>query len=381
MEASLIEHLLNEVPQALCNVQEAKAKVTFSMIPSGEVRMEVSNTITKEHTRRSQTLQEALPEENVRYMIQQCLQKQPNKKWQAINIDMIVGDERVHDIILIHHYYRAERKKKPLELITETVRLNLLPSRSLISLKMQDILLSVDNTFKKIFSALNYSYRVREMTKVTLKDIKRLQKYLSSSDSEIRPAGLSTMRELASEIFGNSPTITSVSISLLFAVLATILTNVIDAYESLQDVENRLLRTLETKPEIYILMLNEMKERVILSQYPLSPITNPFESPISDTTDNLDTPIVANAPTPFDQAKQGSSETFSMTADEKPLPDEPLMADTPPAPDPELKDHTASLQIRIRHPVSGRCLHVGGKSFKAAIKNYGLDAIKNWSIC
>ena len=397
METSLIELLLNDVPQALCDVQESKARVSFYALPSGEVRMIVGNTISNEHTRRSQTLQDALPEENVRYMIQQCLQKQPNKKWQAIRIDMYVGEEHLSDIVLIHHFYSKNPRSKSLQLMTESLRLNMLPPPTSQSLKMQDVLQVVDSNFRKIFSALNYSYVTHNMTTVSSKEIKRLQKYLASSASTLRPSGLLTMRELADDVFDGPPTLTSVSMSLLFALLATVLMNVIDAYETIDDVEQRLLRTLETKPEIYILMVSDMKGR----------LASKMVSPTSTTSSKSDVSVIdkymqfPDDPTPtlqplpidnFPPPDEPLPASRSISADSFPVPDEPLSASEPtpdsddvadilPVVDSTLPDDNTIFQLRIRDPITGRCLHVGGKSFQRALNEYGIEQLRKWSVC
>ena len=441
MDPSLIGLLLNDVPRALCNVQESKATVSFFALPSGEVRMTVTNTIADDHTRRSQTLHDALPEESIRYMIQQCLQKQPGKKWQAISVEMIVGKETLRDVILIHHYYGLDKKKRALELNTETLRLNMLPPPSSQSLKMQDVLHIVDMTFKRIFSALNYPYMVHNMTRVTTKDVKRYQKYLSSPESKLRPAGQATMRELAADVFATAPlTPMSLSAALLFALLSTVLMNVVDAYETLDGVEKRLLNTLQSEPGIFILMLSDMKGqlRPVGSSQPLTSdggvkvistslttltatppgVVETFSSssgtsststsmPPSPTPEAEATPI--SPPPMSDQALADAYERFianspseqaaaydSIRADvasmmEPDVPSSPdktideddyidAVSEPIPAADEPLRPSTVT-HIRLRHPLSRRCFHVGGKTFNDAVQTYGLDEVLKWSPC
>lgn len=317
--------------KAICDIDEASVVIVFSIDAKGNIQRSLEGqSISKQHTRRSQQLHDDLPEENIRYMIQQCLGKQPGKRFQLIKLQYRDGDEIIQDGVIIHHYYTVSNGSFDVgkNLNTEVIRVGSMWPPNLQTLKVQDMMAEADTFLKKIFDALRYSF-LPYKSPVKEKDLKKITSFLESKASLVRPTGDKTFREMF------DINVEELNLFMLQSSFATVvgmtLLNIAESYQSFHEVEARYIQLLREKPQIYILICVDI----------IDDLEQQLKEAIDKTSSSTDTDELMN---PFE-------------------------------------DVIYPTKMVVRHPLTNRCMQVNGPSYMKAVATYGLDVVESYGSC
>ena len=244
---------MDRIQHAICDIDETAAELVFTIDAKRKVDQHLERSYPDKNTRRSRELSAAVQGEDVRLLIQECLQQQPSKRWQIITLRYrdVPNQESHTDTVILHHYYSLRRGEIKYE--TEVFRLGPDLPKKKQTMTLQDMMVAADRYLKQLFDQLGFSYE-NYKSPLTEKDYRAFNRFLSSKAALVRPTGGKSIREM----YDPSISFDVVQDNFRDVVIHNTILSIVDSFSRMKDVQNRTLQIFRERPQVYVLMLHEM---------------------------------------------------------------------------------------------------------------------------